>query len=260
MTSNLTIDDPGYFERLADVESAHWWSLGMWRLAMHWLTTALNGRSGLRALDVGCGTGMTVARLAARPQIGDVVGLDVSHAALELARPRADRWVRGSARALPFAAGCFDLVTCFDVLQHLPAGADRQAVSELRRVLRKGGLALLRANGRLGSSRLEAGGTVYRLDQLSAVIESSGLRVVRASYANCLPALVAEIRGCLRLSSLSSRAVQGHPAGGGLRNRVPSPAINRVMGRISASEAFVAGRLGITLPFGHSTLVLAERG
>ena len=41
VTPALTIDDPAYFDRLAEVEAAHWWSLGMWRLASHWLDAAL---------------------------------------------------------------------------------------------------------------------------------------------------------------------------------------------------------------------------
>jgi SAM-dependent methyltransferase len=259
MTATLTIDDHGYFERLADIESSHWWSLGMWLLEMHWLTRALKGRRDLRALDVGCGTGMTVIRLDTLPQIAEVVGLDVSLAALALARPRSRFWVRGSALALPFASQGFDLVTCFDVLQHLPGGTAIQAASELSRVLRPGGLALVRANNRSGTAPCESGGHVYRLDELTAALGSVHLRVKRASHANCIPALVAELRGWIPLGSASSRAGCGHPAGGGLRIRVPHPAINRLMQTITKAEAFVAGRLGIRLPFGHSTLVLAQR-
>jgi ubiquinone/menaquinone biosynthesis C-methylase UbiE len=42
---------------------------------------------------------------------------------------------------LPFGAGSFDLILCSHVLEHVPD--DRQALSELRRVLRPDGLALL---------------------------------------------------------------------------------------------------------------------
>ena len=85
-----TIHDPAYFARLAEVEFVHWWSAGMWRIAAHWLDRRLRGRSGLRALDVGCGTGGPLVRLADRPEIADVIGLDPSPSALGLARRRCD--------------------------------------------------------------------------------------------------------------------------------------------------------------------------
>ena len=50
MTAILTIDDPGYFEHLAGIESAHWWSFGMRRLESHWLKSILRGKQGLRRL------------------------------------------------------------------------------------------------------------------------------------------------------------------------------------------------------------------
>jgi hypothetical protein len=86
------------------------------------------------------------------------------------------------------------------------------------------------------------------------LFESAGLRVRRASYANGLPAMVQEIRG-----RLSPRRGLRHPSGGGLRIRMPHPWINRLMGVVSATEATAVGRLGLRLPFGHSTLLWAER-
>jgi SAM-dependent methyltransferase len=262
MTTTVTplrIDDPAYFDRLADVEARHWWALGLWRLAAYWLDAALAGRSGLRALDVGCGTGLTAARLAARPEVREAVGLDPSPVALAIAaRCHAGPLVRGSALALPFEAGEFDVLTCFDVLQHLPPGGDRAAAVELRRVLRPGGLALVRSNGR----GLSGGGSAYRLADLTRLLRAAGLHVRRASYANALPALAHEARGALTRATypLHGRPpVPGHPSGGGLRIRVPGPAVNRLMGGVAAAEAWLAGRVGVPLAFGHSTLVLAER-
>lgn len=252
MTAALTIDQPAYFDRLADVDARHWWSIGLWRLASYWLDRALAGRAGVQALDVGCGTGLTAVRLARRPGVAGVVGLDPSPDALAHARRRHGLpLVRGSALTLPFADGRFDLVTCFDVWQHLPDGGDRRAAGELRRVLAPGGVALVRSNGR-GWSR---DGSAYRLGGLVGLLEGAGLAVRRASYANCLPALAQEVRGRL----LRSSGGPSHPSGGGLCIRVPHPAVNRVMGRVAGAEAWVAGRLAVRLPFGHSTLVLAER-
>ncbi len=246
-----TIEDPAYFRRLADVEARHWWALGMWRLAAYWLDDLLAGRSGLRALDVGCGTGLTALRLSNRPEIATVIGLDPSPDALRHATRRHGLpIVRGSALDLPFEDSRFDVVTCFDVLQHLPATGDRRAVNELRRVLTPGGVVIVRSNAR----GFSGDPTAYRLGDLVALVAAAGLNVVGATYANCLPALAQEVRGRLARSGAPS-----HPGGGGLQIRVPHPAWNRLMGHVSGVEARLAAQLGVKLPFGHSTLICARR-
>jgi len=259
----LTIEQPAYFDRLAEIETRHWWSLGMWRLASHWLRTPLRGQRGLSALDVGCGTGQTALRLARRPEIDRVVGLDPSPEALEHAQRRHPfPLVRGSAVELPFADSRFDVVTCFDVLQHVGPGDDRRAIAELYRVLQPGGIALVRSNARArGRASVEG----YRLHELIDRFNDNGFHVMRATYANFLPALLQEARG--RLSAGSSGRTdrrkgarkQGHPAGGGLQIRLPHPWINQIMRGVSTVEAGIAGCTPIPLPYGHSTVLLARR-
>lgn len=255
MTAVLTIDDPEYFDRLAEVEGRHWWSLGMWRLASLWLDKALAGRRDLHALDVGCGAGMTTVRLASRYEMASVVGLDPSPAALERARCHDLPLVRGTALNLPFGDGRFDVVTCFDVWQHLPPGGDRRAARELSRVLSPGGIVILRSNARGWSGDT----STYRLDDLVSILNREGLAVQRATYGNCLPALVQEARGWSSgLAGQGGVRRSGHPSGGGLTIRMPHPAVNRVMRGLSLFEAWAAGRIGVRWPFGHSTLVLAR--
>lgn len=258
IAARLTIDDPTYFDRLAEIDQDHWWSKGMWQLAAHWLDGLLRGRRGLKALDVGCGTGGTLIRLARRAEIAEVLGIDPSPDALAWSKSRhGHRLVRGDALALPVAGMSFDLATCFDVMQHLPEHREADAAAELRRVLRPGALAIIRANGR-GWARVADGDVrPYRLDDLTAAIEAGGLRVRRATYANSLPALAQELRGRLRIGP--NPAAKAHPEGGGLQIRVPSNWKNGMMSAITATEAIAAGRGGLRLPFGHSTLILAER-
>jgi SAM-dependent methyltransferase len=250
------IDEPAYFDRLAEIERRHWWSQGMWRLAEYWLSDALAGRESLSGLDVGCGTGLTAVRLAGLAQLQHVVGLEPSADALSWAQRHQFPLARGSALSLPFHANAFDVVTCFDVLQHLPPGGDVRAAMEFHRVLRPGGLVLIRANGR-GWLKSSGGPLAYRLEDLGRAVEQGGLRVLKGTYANFLPSVAQEVRG--RLPRLTRHRVQSHPAGGGLQIRIPAPAINRAMRGLSSLEAVVAGRLNRKLPFGHSTLLLAER-
>jgi SAM-dependent methyltransferase len=257
----MTIDEPGYFERLARAEAGHWWSRAMWRMASGWLSDAIRGRRGLAALDVGCGAGSNLIRLAGLREVGRVVGLEPAPGALRLARQqRGFEIVEGSALALPFGDRSFDVVTCFDVLQHLADDGDRVASRETLRVLKPGGVVVIRANSAGFGPGRQRGGSAYRLGELAEVIGSVGLKIRKASYANGLPALAQEARGRLRfLAGPRGRTWRAHPGEGGLRIAVPSRRVNRIMGLIAGSERQVAKALGVGLPFGHSTLILAER-
>ncbi len=105
-------------------------------------------RPGERVLDLATGTGV-VARLAARRVTpgGAVTGLDLNDEMLKVARelplPPALQieWRHGSALALPFDDGAFDVVVCQQGFQFFP---DRmRALQEMRRVLRATGRVAL---------------------------------------------------------------------------------------------------------------------
>jgi ubiquinone/menaquinone biosynthesis C-methylase UbiE len=105
---------------------------------------ALGLRAGLRALDVGCGTGDDVRAMAAVVgESGGAVGVDVSEALLAEARKRAAEagarveFHAGDAHALPFADGSFDVVRTERVLQHVQDPA--RVLDEMARVARPGG-------------------------------------------------------------------------------------------------------------------------
>ena len=68
-----------------------------------------------RILDIGCGTGYLLGRLAARaPQAQVLAGIDAAPAMIEVARGAATddrlRFVAGTAECLPWPAATFDLV------------------------------------------------------------------------------------------------------------------------------------------------------
>jgi ubiquinone/menaquinone biosynthesis C-methylase UbiE len=91
-------------------------------------------------LDAGCGEGFVARQVIdAVPGI-DLTGCDVSDVALEIATDAnpEGRFVVGSLTDLPFPDRSFDVVGCFEVLEHLPGDLPRRALSELARVARQG--------------------------------------------------------------------------------------------------------------------------
>jgi ubiquinone/menaquinone biosynthesis C-methylase UbiE len=90
-------------------------------------------------LDAGCGEGFVARRVIdAAPGI-ELMGCDVSPTALEIAAEAnpEGRFVAGSVVDLPFPDRSFDVVGCFEVLEHLPSDLPRRALSELARVARQ---------------------------------------------------------------------------------------------------------------------------
>lgn len=96
---------------------------------------------GARVLDLGCGNGAKLARLADR---FDLVGVDISEEQLLLARSRlpAATLVHGDFSALDFEAGSFDAVTALYSLVHVPREEHRALFETIERRLAPGGLFL----------------------------------------------------------------------------------------------------------------------
>ena len=91
--------------------------------------------AGQRLLDLGCGPGGMLERLA--PELGTApFGVDVNQGLLRNAP--AGRVVRADGARLPFQSGVFDFVLIRLVLRHAPAR--EQLIHEAARVLRTGGI------------------------------------------------------------------------------------------------------------------------
>lgn len=89
----------------------------------------------MRVLEVGCGTGLILQRLA--PHAAQVVGMDLSRGMLGKAHARAFHVVQANANELPFADQTFDVVCSFKVLAHVEA--IQQTLQGCARVLKPGG-------------------------------------------------------------------------------------------------------------------------
>lgn len=128
-------------------------------------------------LDVGCGTGSTVARLADRYDLR-ATGLDASPERIRDARetrPDLD-FVTGRAEALPFADASLDAVVCECVLSTLSDPG--KAIGEIARVLAPAGAALLSdLYVREGNEAASAGGqaALGRRESVCGLLRAAGL-------------------------------------------------------------------------------------
>lgn len=183
------------YDTMRTVEDRHWWYAVLRSLVVGTLAGRLPQRG--RLLDAGCGTGGTLEFL--REKVGDLdmAGIDVSEKAVQHCCERGLTTVqRGSVEALPFADAAFDAVLSLDVLYH--AGVNEaQALAEMHRVLRSGGLLVLNLPafaGLRGTHDLAVGGARrYEAAQVRSLLEHSSLAVEKIQYWNAwlfLPLLV----------------------------------------------------------------------
>jgi ubiquinone/menaquinone biosynthesis C-methylase UbiE len=114
-----------------------------------------------KILDVGCGGGRTIHKLAIAASAGKVYGIDYSESSVAAARRANDHWIdlgrveiqHGSVSQLPFANETFDLVTAIET--HLFWPDLPNDFREIARVLRPGGTLLIVAEIYRGGKHLE---------------------------------------------------------------------------------------------------------
>jgi tellurite methyltransferase len=122
------------------------------------------------ALDLGCGIGRHSLALA---RLGFVTtAFDASLAGLEYTRQAAEEeglaliFERGNMTELPFPDGSFDYVLALNVIYHGDENVVRAALSEIRRVLKPGGVyqgtMLSKRNARCGEGRQVAPNTYVK--------------------------------------------------------------------------------------------------
>lgn len=232
------------------VDEHHWWYRGRRRVIRAELDR-LPLPANARVLDAGCGSGRTLQELVA---YGEVCGIELDAEAAEMARRREHGDVRvGRLEQLPWSDEAFDLITCLDVIEHVPD--DVAALAELRRVCRPGGwlLVTVPAYQALWSQHDEANHHFRRYSRagLRQATRAAGWQVQRvSSFNSLLLAPAAAVR-------LTQRRL-GTPNGYRGDLAVGPAWLNQVLERPLALEAGWLAR-GRTLPLGLSLLAVLQR-
>ena len=118
---------------------------------VEWGLSHIDLSTGDTVLDIGCGGGNTLARMAERVTEGQFTGIDYAETSVEASRTfnaalvDAGRMeiLHGSVEALPFADAHFDAVVTVESFYFWPS--PEKSLEEVARVVKKGGTFLLLA-------------------------------------------------------------------------------------------------------------------
>ncbi len=152
-------------------------------------------------LDVGCGGGRTIDKLAALARAGCVSGIDISSQSVAVSRKTNARWIaegrvdirQAAVSKLPFTDAQFDLVTAVETHYYWPDPA--ADLREIARVLKPGGRLCLIAE-------------VYKGETLSALLHPA-MKLLGARYLT-----VEEHRDLLATAGFTEIAIDTAPGKG----------------------------------------------
>jgi SAM-dependent methyltransferase len=240
------------YRAMFELEQSLWWYQGMREITASLLNENLKKGSGLRILDVGCGTGYSMSWLRRQLQSPEVFGVDLFYQAAELWRLNDIHTAAiASADALPFAAQEFDLLTCFDVIYQLSREDTSRAAAEFFRVLNHGGTLFIRepAYEWMRGSHDKVVATKHRFtrSRLQDLLIAQGFKIRRATYANSLLFPLAMLHRFL------SRLKGGEESD----VKPVHPFMNRSFAATLKLESRLLARL--SFPFGLSVIVVAEK-
>lgn len=246
--------NPAEFANIARSEETLWWFRGMRRILFSLLDPLARARKFDRVLEAGCGTGYLSKSLAERYG-WTIFPADLSHEALLYAKSmRVDRPVRCDIARMPYPDSSFDALLSMDVLVHFERGREIDAMRELARVLRPGGLAVIRlaAFDLLRSRHSDFVGEKqrYSRSRVARGLTLAGFQMIRATYANTLllPVALAKFR-------VWEPLMQTPPHTG---VEPVAPWLDRLLYAPLSIESALVGA-GVNLPVGQSIITIAEK-
>lgn len=178
------------YEKMSQKENFYWWFLGRRYILSSILERYIKKEKSKNILDVGCGSGGNINFLS---EFGLVTGLDPSSQAIGLAKDKGFKeLIIGEIENADFKNESFDLVTAFDVLEHLDK--DALVIKEMARISKNLVMVSVPAFSFLWNpqDKYLDHKRRYTKKTLVTLFESAGLKVLESSYfvMSAVPAIL----------------------------------------------------------------------
>lgn len=247
-------------------EDRHWWFATRTRAILAYLDRYVGSGPDRRILDVGCGAANMTHHLR---HYGQVIGVDNNPRPLEVARQRGLEAYQGTADALPFEDGEFDLVALLDTVEHVPA--EDRVFEECRRVLRAPQPGAGQPGGKLlvtvpafmflwsKNDVINLHQRRYTAPELKAKLQRHGFNVLRISYNNSFLFPLAAGLILLRRGRAEPELASPHFDEDAYQVEMEPapPLLNRVLTGVGIAEVALLRR--VNLPVGTSIIAIAEK-
>lgn len=242
---------PESFDLLATLEAGNFWfevrnDIVEWAIRAYAPDTK-------RLLEIGCGTGFVLSRLARTLPEASLLGTEIFSAGLPHAARRVPEveFAQMDARRIPFADE-FDVVGAFDVIEHIKE--DEAVLGQAHRALRPGGALIITVPQHpwlwSAADDFAVHHRRYTARELHHKLRGAGFELVRSS------SFVSLLLPAMAMSRLRQRRMDADydPAD---EMRLPAW-LNRFMAACLRFE-LGAMKLGLNLPVGGSRLVVARK-
>jgi SAM-dependent methyltransferase len=234
---------------MAALEAEHWWFVSRGAIIKALIERIVSPEPGWRILDAGCGTGGNLRILS---QFGQVLGVESDREAARISSQKGIATVLQSRIPhFPFKKESFELVTLFDVIEHLDD--DVGCMKAAADLMKPGGVVLVTvpAFSFLWSDhdRMHHHRRRYTVKEIEKLINNAGLKVKYSSYINFLLfPLIATVRLCKERLGIGRRADD---------HKMPGSLLNSLLRFLFSLERIVIGRLSVN--FGVSIISCGQK-
>jgi len=239
--------DRTVYDRMHALEAQHWWFVARRKIIAELVGRHLK-RQPATILEAGCGSGGNLSMLQRFGQV-DAFEYDATARGHATAKSGLDIRFGALPQDLPFEDRRYDLIGCFDVLEHVEA--DAASLQALAGRLNAGGRILITVPAFPALwSRHDARHHHFRRYTRKTLAEAAakaGLRMTRSSYFNFFLFPVA----------VAARTVKRLTGSETPDDTMPSAFVNAAFTRIFGLERHLVGR--VRLPFGLSLAAVMEK-